>query len=198
VRVLITGGAGFIGSRLGRQLSTAGHEIVLFDSLHPQVHSQPFGTDAGIELYVADVRESAAWDRYLLQFGAPEVIVHLAAETGTGQSLNEATRHGSANVVGTTEMTDALVRHRVVPRQIILTSSRAVYGEGAWSDDSGSVWYPAPRSGAMLAASQWDPISPTGLPGTPLAHRAADTWARPTNVYAATKLAQRTPARGVV
>jgi dTDP-L-rhamnose 4-epimerase len=190
MRVLITGGAGFIGSRLARNLSSAGHEVVLFDSLHPQVHAQPFAPDQGVVLYVADVRESAAWDRYILQYGAPEIIVHLAAETGTGQSLNEATRHGSANVVGTTELTDALVRHQVVPRQIILTSSRAVYGEGAWTDDSGSMWYPAPRSGAMLAASQWDPTSPAGLSGSPLAHRAADTWARPTNVYAATKLAQ--------
>lgn len=190
MRVLITGGAGFIGSRLASRLRRAGHEIVLFDSLHPQVHAHAIVVEDGVSLHLADVREAAAWDRCMLQFGAPDVVVHLAAETGTGQSLNEATRHGSANVVGTTEMTDALVRHAIVPSQIVLTSSRAVYGEGAWTDESGAVWYPEPRSGAMLAASQWDPVSPTGQRATPLPHRAADTWARPTNVYAATKLAQ--------
>lgn len=190
MRVLITGGAGFIGSRLGIALADLGHQVVLFDSLHPQVHSAEVAPPAQTPLFPGDVRDAEAWDRCLLQHGHPEIVVHLAAETGTGQSLNEATRHGSTNVVGTTQLTDALVRHGIVPAQVILTSSRAVYGEGAWIDDGGTVWYPPPRSQSMLAASQWDPQAPSGLPATPVAHDAADTWARPTNVYAATKLAQ--------
>ena len=187
---LITGGAGFVGSRLGNLIAAAGQRVVLFDSLHPQVHTSAVHVGRGQDLFVGDVRDSASWDRCFLQFGVPHVIVHLAAETGTGQSLNEATRHGSANVVGTTEMTDALVRHKVRPAQIVLASSRAVYGEGAWVDTAEASWYPEPRSGATLAAGQWDPPSPSGLAGRPVTHRAATTWARPSNVYAATKLAQ--------
>ncbi len=124
--VLITGGSGFIGTRLARQLIKRGHRVVSFDSLHPQVHPADVVPPEDCSLFAADVRDPESWDRCLRQHGSPEVIVHLAAETGTGQSLNEATRHGSANVVGTTVMTDALVRHGVVPEQIVLSSSRAV------------------------------------------------------------------------
>lgn len=190
MHVLITGGAGFIGSRLGTLLAGAGQAVTLFDSLHPQVHRSALPKPDQMELFLGDVRDSEAWDRCFLQHGAPDVIVHLAAETGTGQSLNEATRHGSTNVVGTTELTDALARHAIVPGQVVVASSRAVYGEGEWIDEAGTRWYPNPRDGAMLAASQWNPAAPSGLAATPLAHEAAQTWARPSNVYAATKLAQ--------
>ena len=70
------------------------------------------------------------WDALLADV-RPTVVVHLAAETGTAQSLTEATRHALVNVVGTTEMLDALVRHDSLPEKVVLTSSRAVYGEGA-------------------------------------------------------------------
>ena len=81
------------------------------------------------------------WDSVLAAV-APDVIVHLAAETGTGQSLTEASRHANVNVVGTTQMLDALVRHEIRPDKIILASSRAVYGEGAWIDAEGRPSYP--------------------------------------------------------
>jgi dTDP-L-rhamnose 4-epimerase len=164
--------------------------VVLFDSVHPQVHASEVVAPVGCVLYPGDVRDPQAWDRCFRLYGAPEIIVHLAAETGTGQSLTEASRHGSTNVVGTTELTDALVRNRIAPGQIVLTSSRAVYGEGAWQTAAGEVFLPGGRSGEQLASGQWDPVSPGGEPMRPLAHSAATTWPRPTNVYAATKLAQ--------
>lgn len=190
MNVLITGGAGFIGSRLERKLAAEGASVVLFDSLHPQVHADSIDLNAGATLFAGDVRDADAWDRCLRLHGAPDVVVHLAAETGTGQSLNEATRHGSTNVCGTTEMTDALVRHGVMPAQIVLASSRAVYGEGSWVDDKGIIWYPGPRTGAQLERAQWDPLSPSGEIGHSIRHAAATVEARPSNVYAATKLAQ--------
>ncbi len=146
--------------------------------------------DDGIELYAGDVRDPEAWDRCFLRHGPPDVVVHLAAETGTGQSLTEASRHGSTNVVGTTQLTDALVRHSCMPQHILVASSRAVYGEGAWSSATGGTFYPPPRSARQLAEGQWDPISPDGSPAVALPHDAGITWPRPTNVYAATKLAQ--------
>jgi dTDP-L-rhamnose 4-epimerase len=119
----------------------------------------------------------------------PSQIVHLAAETGTAQSLSQATRHGAVNVVGTTQLLDALSRSALVPDQFILASSRAVYGEGAWRSGD-DIFYPPPRSHAQLLAGQWDPDSPTGAPVAPVASSADRTQARPTNIYAATKLAQ--------
>lgn len=189
---LITGGAGFIGCRLGRRIVERGHDVTAFDSLHPQVHptARPDDLSEAVTLFTADVCDATAWDRLFKVYGLPSTVVHLAAETGTGQSLLEATRHGMANVVGTTQLTDALARHDHRPDQIVLTSSRAVYGEGGWADAAGNQFYPPPRSEAMLASGTWDPTAPDGSLATPLPHVAATTWPRPVNVYAATKLAQ--------
>jgi dTDP-L-rhamnose 4-epimerase len=113
----------------------------------------------------------------------------LAAETGTAQSLAQATRHGSVNVVGTAQLLDALSRSDLVPDQFVIASSRAVYGEGAWQCGT-QVFYPRPRRHAQLLAGIWDPKGPTGEPAVPLPSCASETQPRPTNVYAATKLAQ--------
>ncbi|SFF51087.1 NAD-dependent epimerase/dehydratase family protein [Blastococcus tunisiensis] len=192
--VLITGGAGFIGSRLASRLVGEGHEVVIADVLHPQVHDGrgwPADTPEAAVRYPVDVTSASQCDA-LLRLCTPDVVVHLAAETGTGQSLTQASRHGRVNVVGTTELLDALARAGHVPEHVVLASSRAVYGEGRWSASDGSTYYAAPRSAAQLEAGQWDPQPPTaGLRAVaPLPHAAATTEPRPTNVYAATKLAQ--------
>jgi dTDP-L-rhamnose 4-epimerase len=137
----------------------------------------------------------------VLRLVRPAQVVHLAAETGTGQSLSEATRHGSVNVVGTTQLLDALPRAGLVPEQLVLASSRAVYGEGAWRSGD-DVFYPGPRTHAQLAAGLWDPEGPDRGPAVPLRSSAGRTEARPVSIYAATKLAQEhtllawTAARG--
>ena len=137
-----------------------------------------------------DLTDPEQLDRLLRLRGRPDVIVHLAAETGTGQSLRAASRHGRVNVVGTTELLDALLRHDAVPARVVLTSSRAVYGEGRWQAADGAFFYPGPRTQEHLEAGRWDPVSPDGGHAVPTAHDAAEVWPRPTNVYAATKLAQ--------
>jgi dTDP-L-rhamnose 4-epimerase len=138
-----------------------------------------------VELVIGDVTLRETWDR-LLQTVNPTAVIHLAAETGTGQSLTEATRHANVNVVGTTQMLDALARHGAFPSRIILCSSRAVYGEGAWkSAETGEIHYPGQRSRAQLERQEWDFPGLTSLPSA-----AANTQPRPTSVYGATKLAQ--------
>jgi len=188
--VLITGGAGFIGSALARRLVDAGYEVAVMDILHPQVHADdaPIDLPSSVRLFTGDVTHAPDCDAVLRLF-RPSQIVHLAAETGTAQSLSEATRHGSVNVVGTTQLLDALNRCGHVPDQLVLASSRAVYGEGAWQSGT-EVFYPPPRSHAQLAAGVWDPQGPTGDAAVPLASSVVRTEARPTNIYAATKLAQ--------
>lgn len=188
--VLITGGAGFIGSALTRRLVNAGYTVAVMDVLHPQVHGERAATDLppSARLFTGDVTHAPDWDA-VLRLCRPSQIVHLAAETGTAQSLSEATRHGSVNVVGTTQLLDALSRSAHAPDQIVVASSRAVYGEGAWQCGS-QIFYPQPRSHAQLLAGIWDPQGPTDDPAVPLPSCAGRTEPRPTNIYAATKLAQ--------
>lgn len=186
---LVTGGAGFIGCALSKQLADEFGRVVVVDSLLPQVHAQqkrPNDLDERVEFVHADVAEPATWTA-LLGDGTlkPQVIVHLAAETGTGQSLTESSRHAISNVVGTTEMLDALVRYEALPEMIVLASSRAVYGEGAWADQYGNVTYPGQRSSAMLKAGQWDFL---GL--HPLPFQSTTVVAHPSSIYGSTKLAQ--------
>lgn len=188
--VLISGGAGFIGSALSHRLVEAGYDVAVMDVLHPQVHggNRPIELPPAVRLFTGDVTHAPDWDAVLRLF-RPSQVVHLAAETGTAQSLSEATRHGSVNVVGTTQLLDALSRSGIVPEQLVLASSRAVYGEGAWQSGA-QVFYPKPRSHAQLVAGVWDPQGPAGGQAVPLPSRADRTEPRPTNVYAATKLAQ--------
>lgn len=185
--VLVTGGAGFIGTAVAARLASESDRWVVLDNLHPQVHPQrtrPRDLDAKVELVAQDVTDAAGWDTLLAEL-QPDTILHLAAETGTAQSLHEATRHAEVNVVGTTAMLDALGRARHVPRHFVLTSSRAVYGEGEWVSDDGRRYSPGPRSHAQLDRGEWDfPLS------RPLSSEASSTPPAPTSVYGATKLAQ--------
>ena len=191
--ILVTGGAGFIGCALSSDLISFGLDVVAVDSFLEQVH--PTGErseflDTRVVLIKADIRDPVTWTALLTNY-RPVVIIHLAAETGTAQSLTEASRHASVNVVGTTEMLDALARAEIRPERILLSSSRAVYGEGKWQDPAtGENFYPAPRTHETLAAGHWVPTGPSGRPGVALPHRAAEVFSKPTSVYGSTKLTQ--------
>lgn len=184
---LVTGGAGFIGTATSAALADSFDRVVAVDNLHPQIHpsaARPADLDPRVELVVGDVTDAAVWDRVLADV-TPDVVVHLAAETGTGQSLSESTRHAHVNVVGTTQMLDGFTRHGAFPQRIVLTSSRAVYGEGAWRSGEGDLLYPAQRTRQTLEDGTWD------VPGAePVAMDARRVRPAPVSVYGATKLAQ--------
>ena len=184
-RVLVTGGAGFIGTSLAREIAASAERWVVLDNLHPQVH--PEGTEPdlpeGVELVKGDVTDPDAVDRVVADV-RPDLLIHLAAETGTAQSLGESTRHGLVNVVGTTRVLDALTKAGHVPDHLVLTSSRAVYGEGQWQAPDGHLFQPGLRTHAQLAAGKWD------HEGVALPHQAGTTTPAPVSIYGATKLAQ--------
>ncbi|MCY4728388.1 NAD(P)-dependent oxidoreductase [Nocardioides sp. STR2] len=187
-RVLVTGGAGFIGTTLALALAESAEQWVALDNLHPQVHpasQPPADLPDAVDLRVGDVTVANHLDAVVADL-RPDTIVHLAAETGTAQSLSESTRHGMVNVVGTTQLLDTLTRAGHVPSHIVLTSSRAVYGEGVWRNLDGSTFQPGLRTHAQLEAGRWD----HGDGAAHVPNTVDGTQPNPINVYGATKLAQ--------
>ena len=191
--ILITGGAGFIGTHLTAMAHAAGHQIRILDNLSPQIHGEKpeFQPPAGVEFIRGDITKRGDIERSLAGI---DTIVHLAAETGTGQSMYEIERYYGVNVQGTALLFDVLANAPNVVRKIVLASSRSVYGEGAYQcsvcgPGSGRC-YPRPRLPDQLAAHQWEPRCPNcGGFVQAVATRESDAVA-PASVYAASKLAQ--------
>lgn len=188
--VLVTGGAGFIGCELARQLAADSDRWIAVDSLNPRIHAtpgRPRNMPEAAELVVADITDPETW-RTVLRDAKPDIIVHLVAETDTGLSLDNATRFAAVNVGGTAVMLDALVAHDALPSHILIASSRAVYGEGLWRERAGgTVFSPGQRTHQQLVAAEWD------FPDAdPEPSRAGVTPAHPTSIYGATKHAQDT------
>ena len=193
--VLVTGGAGFIGSALVRKLVARGCDVRVLDSLSSQIHganaSPPaWFADSGVEFMLGSVTDRATWEKAL---DGVRAVAHLAAETGTGQSMYEIERYNAVNSHGTALMLDVLAHQqsRSVTR-IVLTSSRSVYGEGRYecrSCGSGPA-FPGARSADALAAGQWDHrCEACGHAMTAVPTRENDPL-QPASIYAATKLAQ--------
>ena len=144
-KILITGGAGFIGSHLVEKLHLQ-YDIVVLDNLNPQIH----GVDGNsytfksiqnkCEFIKGDVQNSEDWEK-ALKTGA-NIIIHLAAETGTGQSMYESSRYVNANCMSTALMTDILNSKKYHIKKVILASSRAVYGEGKYVNNEAQILFP--------------------------------------------------------
>ena len=165
--VLVTGGAGFIGQRVSRALLARGAKVRILDNFSSQIHATNILPDdlAGqVELIRADVRDFASFKRALSNVDA---VVHLAAETGTGQSMYEIERYFSVNVQGTATMLDLLQNDDCGKSlsSIVVASSRAVYGEGAYQCPTHGVVFPDQRVRNSMADGLFEPVCPDcGLP----------------------------------
>ena len=194
--VLITGGAGFIGGHLVQVLRRGRCGIRVLDNLSPQIHGPaPVVPDWLNGRAVEFIRGSVTAEADVrMAIDGVDAIVHLAAETGTGQSMYEIARYNDVNVQGTAILLDALAnsKSRTVKR-LVLASSRAVYGEGAYVCETCSPprrQYPDARSLAQLAKHIWEPrCDVCGAALVAVATREDDE-VKPASIYAATKLAQ--------
>jgi dTDP-L-rhamnose 4-epimerase len=194
MKVLITGGAGFIGSHTARRLLERGHAVTVLDNFLPQVHGPD--RDASptwrairedVALEAGDVRDTTLLSRVVPEHDA---VLHLAAETGTGQSMYAVTRYTDVNLMGTAALLQSLVDDRGRVSRLVVASSRSVYGEGLYACADHGEHAPVARDAAALAAGRFDPACPDcGRPLTPIATRE-NAPLRPASVYAVTKLAQ--------
>ena len=162
MNVLISGGAGFIGTHLTRHLLKIGHAVTVLDNFCPQIHAGkrelPLDLRPHVKLVVGDVADSGVMAPALEE---ADCLVHLAAETGTGQSMYEVSRYERTNLAGTSLIYDLLTKSksRKVER-IVVASSRAIYGEGAYRCAEDGIVYPSPRASADKVAGLFDPLCP--------------------------------------
>lgn len=193
MRILVTGGAGFIGSRLCVALARRGHEVTALDNLSPQIHGQDFTARraranlSGCRFIQGDVLDRAVVRKAVK---SQQAIVHLAAETGTGQSMYQIAKYSEVNVCGTAIVLEAVAESARDLGKFVLASSRAVYGEGAYRCGRHGTFYPGSRSEQALAAGRFElPCPQCGRVARLVATRE-DAAIQPISVYGATKFQQ--------
>lgn len=155
-RILITGGAGFVGSHLADGLLRAGHSVRILDDLTAQVHPSglPDYLNPGVEVFRGDVRDP---NRVKEALDGIDVIYHFAATVGVGQSMYEISRYMSVNTQGTAELLQAILDSKAQIQKLVVASSMSIYGEGRYAcSQCGKHCAPPVRSTAQLKAGQWD------------------------------------------
>lgn len=192
--ILITGGAGFIGSHLALKLKTRGYEVTVLDNLSPQIHGENPEQDSPLYQSIAgevrfikgDVTNRKDVEKAIAH---QDAIIHLAAETGTGQSMYEIDRYSRVNTSGTALILDVLVNHQNTVRQFILASSRAVYGEGKYRNSRSEIVFPKQRSPRNMKEGVFEMTDAAGEILQPLP-TDENSKLHPTSFYGITKLQQ--------
>src|ERR671915_232254 len=165
-RILITGGAGFIGSHLADELLAQGHSVRILDRLLPQVHSgqmeRPHYLNPDSELITGDIEDAEAVRRAL---DGIDAVYHLAARVGVGQSMYRIASYTSTNCLGTANLLEAIIERPV--EQLIVASSMSIYGEGLYRAPDGTLCEVSQRPLEQLKAGQWDIFNDRGKALTP-------------------------------
>ena len=189
MNILVTGGAGFIGSHLTDALVARGHDVVVFDSLDAQVHpggKPPAWLNPGARFVHGDVRDLEALARVATE---AEVIFHQAAAVGVGQSQYQIKHYVDVNVGGTANLLDVLANRKHRVRKLVVAASMSSYGEGLYRTARGGTFRPALRTAQDVASGRWEPPGPGGEPllRLPIPETEAQ---HSTSIYALTKREQ--------
>lgn len=196
MKVLVTGGAGFVGSDTVDMLLEGGHEVIVVDNLDPQVHGQADAFPANLAHHATNARlcflRGDVRDRSTLAapLAGVEGVIHLAAAVGVGQSMYQPSHYCSVNVEGTAQLLDILANEQTSVRKVVIASSMSIYGEGSyWCEACGAV-YPVCRNAKDLASAQWEVRCPScGRFVKPIATRE-DKPLAPASIYAISKKTQ--------
>lgn len=186
MRVLVTGGAGFIGSHLVDALVQAGHQVRVLDNFTPQVHGsgRPAYLNPGAEYREGDVRDRRAVEQALAGI---DVVYHEAAEVGVGQSMYEIEKYVSANTLGTGILLDVIVNKKIALKKLVVASSMSIYGEGQYVCRACGPVTPSLRPVEQLASHAWDMRCPACGAAAAAEPTGESKPLIPTSVYAVSK-----------
>ncbi len=184
-KILVTGGCGFIGRSVVKELVAAGHDVRVLDALIDQVHGEaPQNLPADLDLVRGDVRDADAVRKAL---EGVDAVIHLAAEVGVGQSMYEIARYVGANDLGTAVLLEAMIDKPI--ERIVVASSMSVYGEGLYTGPDDQRFGNIRRRQTDIKSGSWNPSGPSGEALTPVAtdeEKPVDL----ASIYALTKYAQ--------
>ena len=190
-KVLITGGAGFIGSNLGLKLLEKGYEVTVLDSLSPQIHEENSPLYNSIKDKVNFIKGTVlSYDDWKKALDGVDVVVHLAAETGTGQSMYEIEKYTDVNIKGTAIFLDILANEKYSVKKMIVASSRAIYGEGRYECPKCGVVYPNERKDADMAKGDFNVKCPICGTNAKLMSTDETSKIHPSSIYGITKQVQ--------
>jgi len=186
-KVLVTGGAGFIGSHTIDLLVKKGYQVRVLDNLEPQVHPTGQLSDycnESVEFVRGDVQSKEVLIRAIEDMDA---VIHLAAAVGIGQSMYQIEKYVAYNTYGTANLLDVLVNEPNDVKKLVIASSMSIYGEGKYSCDSCGTVYPHLRSEEQLKSGKWEPLCPICKREVKPAPTDEEKPLMPTSVYAQTK-----------
>lgn len=195
-KVLITGGAGFIGSNVALKLIAKGIDVTVLDNLSPQIHGDnPEVTSPLYQSIKGKVRfvkgTVTSRDDWRKVLDGVDAVLHLAAETGTGQSMYEIEKYVNVNIGGTAILLDILTNEKTDVKRVVVAESRAIYGEGRyWSDELNAFVYPDERPEETMSKGDFEVKYPGCLEPLKLVGTTEDSKIHPGSVYGITKQVQ--------
>lgn len=192
--ILITGGAGFIGSSVALKLAGRGCTVTVLDNLSPQIYGDKPDSSYTyalikdkVRFVQGDVCNAADWQKVL---PGQDAVLHLAAETGTGQSMYQVDHYAQVNVRGTSLFLDYLVNAQHDIKKVVVASSRSIYGEGKYSCVEHGVVYPEARKSQDMLRGEFEPKCPICNISVTAVATDESSQLKPASVYAVTKLTQ--------